>query len=178
MMQTSTPTDFDQGVFIIMKIDIKKIDGYKKYFITNYGVVFNNITNRVLKQELTRGYLRVTLSENNIQKRFLVHRLVAKHFLLKECGKNIVNHIDGNKLNNSVENLEWCTSSENELHSYKILGKINSNRKLNNNAIIDILLNAKKGKNQTDKGNIIYYMNKYSVDRKTVLNVLNKKYYA
>lgn len=161
-----------------MKIDIKKIDGYEKYFITNYGVVINNETNRVLKQEVSKGYLRVTLSENNVQKRFLVHRLVAKHYLLKEIGKNFINHIDGNKLNNNVENLEWCTSSENERHSYKILGKINHNRKLNNDAIIDILLNAKKGKNQTDKGNIIYFMDKYLVDRKTILNVLNKKYYV
>ena len=161
-----------------MKIDIKQISGYKNYFITNYGVVINNYTNRVLKQEISRGYLRVTLSEDNYQKRFLVHRLVAKHFLLKPIDKNVVNHIDGNKLNNSVENLEWCTASENELHSYKILGKVNSNRKLNNHAIIDILLNAKKGINQTNKGNIQFYIDKYSVDRKTILNVLNKKYYV
>ena len=161
-----------------MKIDIKQINGYEKYFITNYGVVINNETNRVLKQEVSRGYLRVTLSENNVQKKFLVHRLVAKHFLLKDISKNFVNHIDGNKLNNNIENLEWCTSSENERHSYKVLGKINSNRKLNNSAIIDILLNAKKGKNKTNKGNIFLFAEKYNVDKTTILNVLKKKYYV
>ena len=161
-----------------MIIDIKKIDGYEKYFITNYGVVINNDTNKVLKQEISRGYLRVTLSENNVQKKFSVHRLVAKHFVLREIEKNFVNHIDGNKLNNSAQNLEWCTSSENELHSYRVLGKVNSNRKLNTHAVVDILLNAKKGKNQNNKGNIKSFMDKYSVDRKTILNVLNLKYYV
>jgi hypothetical protein len=161
-----------------MEIDIKQISGYRKYFITNTGVVINKDTNRVLRQEISRGYLRVTLSEYNCQKRFLVHRLVAKHFLLKTIDKNVVNHIDGNKLNNSVENLEWCTASENELHSYKVLGKVNSNRKLNNHAIIDILLNAKKGINHTNKGNIQFYIDKYGVARKTILNVLNRKYYV
>lgn len=89
-----------------------------------------------------------------------------------------VNHIDGNGFNNKLSNLEWCSYSQNETHSYLVLGKINHNRKLKETDVLDILNNCEKGINQTKKGNVIDFMNKYNVDRKTVLNVLNQKYYV
>ncbi len=49
-----------------------------------------------------------------------LHRIIAEAFIEKEKGKPEVNHIDGNKLNNSIENLEWCNRSENVQHSYSI----------------------------------------------------------
>ena len=52
----------------------------------------------------------------------MVHRLVAICFLEKKDDKNIVNHKDGNKKNNNLDNLEWCTSSENTIHFYKEIG--------------------------------------------------------
>lgn len=57
---------------------------------------------------------------NGIRKRVPIHRLVATHFIKKEKNKNEVNHIDGNKENNSVTNLEWCTRRENMIHAYKL----------------------------------------------------------
>jgi len=54
-----------------------------------------------------------------------VHRIVAKHFLDSQNGKNEVNHIDGNKLNNNADNLEWCTKSENIKHAHNT-GLINN----------------------------------------------------
>lgn len=133
-------------------------------------------------KENKRGqfYLRVTLSKEDKQKRLQVHRLVAKHFIDKVKGKNIINHIDGNPENNHFSNLEWCSYSQNEKHSYDVLGKINQNRKLSDEAINDIKNNAIKGVFPFNKikGNIYEFAKKYNVDRTTVLNILNKKYYV
>lgn len=64
------------------------------------------------------GYSRVSLVEDNVRKNVSVHRLVAKAFLpIVEKFKDQVNHKDGNKLNNTVDNLEWCTISENNVHA-------------------------------------------------------------
>ena len=63
--------------------------------------------------KLTKGYLGVRLYKNNEGKTIKIHRLVAEHFIPKEEGKEQVNHIDGNKENNKVENLMWCTVKEN-----------------------------------------------------------------
>lgn len=64
-------------------------------------------------------YQRVTLSRNHKTTRFLVHRLVAQAFLPNPERKEFVNHLDNNGLNNFVDNLEWCTHSENMLHAQK-----------------------------------------------------------
>jgi hypothetical protein len=158
----------------------KTIEGFENYEISNLGNVKNNLYGkiRLLKQEKAKGYLRVTFSKNNIQKRFSVHRLVAKYFIENSTNKLCVNHIDGNKQNNIFLNLEWSTHSENEKHSYNILGKINPIRKLLQSEIIDIKINCIKGINQKNKGNVIDFMLKYNVSRKTILNVLNQKYYV
>ena len=64
------------------------------------------------------GYMRIKLSKNGIRTRYLVHRLVALAFIENPDEKPYVNHKDGNKANNSVDNLEWCTSRENQVHAF------------------------------------------------------------
>jgi len=149
----------------------------EKYLIFKTGIVQNGTTDRILKQETTKGYKRVTLSIEGKTERYLVHRLIAMTFIPNPLSKPCVNHIDGDKLNNDVSNLEWCTYSENEIHSYDVLGKINANRKLSKEAVEDIILNCKKGVNQSNKGNVETFIKKYNVSQKTVLNIINKKYY-
>lgn len=169
----------------------KTIEGFNNYEVSNYGNVRKKACNIIyknkmkasykekkLKKELSKNYLRVTLSQNNIQKKFLIHRLVALYFLNNENQKKCVNHIDGNKINNNYLNLEWCTHSENELHSYNFLGKININRKLNKEDIEDILKNCFKWKNKSNPGNIKIFADKYNVHKTTIYNVLNRKYYV
>ena len=68
----------------------------------------------------TSGYLRTNLNIDGKVKGYFVHRLVAELFVENPEGKPFVNHIDGNKLNNNANNLEWCTRSENERHAWKI----------------------------------------------------------
>lgn len=67
----------------------------------------------------TRWYPVVSLSKHNYWKKHIVSRLVAIHFIKNEENKPQVNHIDGDKTNNTVDNLEWVTNSENQIHAYK-----------------------------------------------------------
>lgn len=95
------------------------IDNYENYSISKEGKIFS------IKKELTLektydGYLRTALYKNNIKTRFLVHRLVALTFIPNPKKKTMVNHINGIKTDNRVENLEWVTASENCAHAVKI----------------------------------------------------------
>lgn len=78
---------------------------------------------KILRHILSRGYHYIFLCVNGKTKRKSVHRLVAELFLDNPQHKPHVNHKDGNKDNNTVSNLEWCTPSENQQHRYYILGK-------------------------------------------------------
>lgn len=69
------------------------------------------------------GYVKVTLSKCNARKTFMVHRLVALAFIPIVEGKTEVNHLNGDKSDNRLENLEWATRAENEMHSFRVLGK-------------------------------------------------------
>lgn len=107
-----------------MKEEFKPIKGYEDvYEISNKGKVINRKTKRELKFDNSKGYERVTLSKNGITKKYFVHRLVAIEFIDNTNSKPFINHINGIKNDNTIENLEWCTSSENEFHSFRVLGK-------------------------------------------------------
>ncbi len=77
------------------------------------------IEERILKQANSTPYPMVGLSKQGITSRFCVHALVAKAFIPNPENKKTVNHIDGNKLNNRVDNLEWSTYQENIVHAFK-----------------------------------------------------------
>lgn len=93
---------------------------YDNYEVSNMGRVrslnYNGIKGRVQimkPQPHTRGYLQIGLRKNGKYKTFTIHSLVANVFLPKIEGKNEINHIDENKHNNTVENLEWCDRQQN-----------------------------------------------------------------
>lgn len=94
------------------------IPGYEMYCVTEAGVVINTRTNKVLNTDMNSGgYLRVTLCVEGVAKRITVHRLVALTYL--GYSELVVNHKDGNKLNNHISNLEWVSPSENRKHAFR-----------------------------------------------------------
>lgn len=95
---------------------------YNGYFISKCGKVYSTKSNKFLKPTLrTDGYLIIHLHlVRYARKLIFIHRLVAQTHLPNPHNKPFINHIDGNKTNNSIENLEWCTSSENIKHAFAI----------------------------------------------------------
>jgi hypothetical protein len=134
----------------------KDIEGYEGlYQISNQGRIrslersvyhpitkIQKIPEKILKPDLRKGYLAVSLCINGFKKSFLIHRIVAKHFVLNHFNKPEVNHLDGNKSNNYYLNLEWATSSENQIHAVKTFlqksGSKHSNSKLDETKAIKI----------------------------------------
>jgi predicted XRE-type DNA-binding protein len=108
---------------IIEKLGITavKIKGFPSYTIDTNGIVVSYMRNnpREIKRPLNRkGYAMVMLYNGEKRKLYAIHRLVAEHFIPNKSNNPQVNHIDGNKLNNNINNLEWVTASENIQHSY------------------------------------------------------------
>lgn len=98
----------------------KVINKYPKYEVNENGNIRNVRTKKILKPEVCKkwGYLRVRLYVNEREsKHELIHRIVAKTFITNPKNLPEVNHIDENKLNNNVKNLEWCTSKYNSRFS-------------------------------------------------------------
>lgn len=104
--------------------DIKDYKGL--YQVSNLGNIKSLNYNHTKKEKLLKtilqvdGYLGVNLGKNGIRKRYRVHRLVAETFLENSDNLPVINHKDGNKLNNNIDNLEWCSVAYNTQHSYNI----------------------------------------------------------
>lgn len=118
----------------------RKVQGNPNYSVSNDGLVKSDKRNKIKDQRLgTTGYSIVDLYDGEGTRRTCrVHRLVAESFIDNPECKEEINHLDGIKTNNNVENLEWATKSENMLHayatglnphhaSYGMLGKKNPN---------------------------------------------------
>ena len=107
-----------------MSEDMKQIPGYNNYWINKEGFVISTKakTAKVLKASPTgpkRDYYCVCLYQNQEKHVYKVHRLVAEAFIPNPENKPHINHKDGNKANNHVDNLEWCTPKENTAHAWK-----------------------------------------------------------
>jgi hypothetical protein len=136
---------------------MKQIKDYPNYFVNENGQVFNK--KRELKPfKNSNGYLQIDLRNGNKPKSFLVHRLIAMTFLNNDNLKLDVNHINGIKTDNNLQNLEWVTRSENLLHSFKLgLSKVNDKNRKRFTEMVNIRM-----KNRSiilNKENGIFYFN-------------------
>lgn len=130
--RVSIPDNWEQ---ILDGEDWRQIKGWDDYYVDRKGNVksVKKIYNKNWKRKTTvekllarftvQGYLAVNLVDGKRRKSARVHRLVAEAFLPNPDNKPHINHKDGDKTNSDVTNLEWCTPSENEKHSHKVLGK-------------------------------------------------------
>lgn len=129
----------------------KPIEGYEEFYeISNLGRVkskrkFKYTFREILLSPVIRsGYYVVGLYDSSKKcKMHLLHRLIAIAFIPKIIGKNTINHIDGNKLNNSIDNLEWCTQPENVEHArrtglMKEYEETHHNASLTNKQVLEI----------------------------------------
>lgn len=97
------------------------IPGYSNYSINEQGVITNTTTMRIISQRNNRGYWVCNLyNDQRIEKTVKVHRLLGICFIPNPENKSQINHIDGDRSNYSLDNLEWVTPSENSLHAYRI----------------------------------------------------------
>ena len=140
-----------------LKVEWKLIEGFDGiYSVSNYGDVKNNRTGKLMKpRKNEKGYLHIGLTTNGKQKNMRVHRLVAQAFIPNPENKPQVNHIDFDKENNCVNNLEWVTNKENT--QYSICNRIFPGQQ-------------KKRNNKTGERNISHYNGFY------VVRIYGKKY--
>lgn len=135
-----------------MREIFEDLKGYEEaYQISEQGRIFtkrrfcnnNFYYGRELKPKLTEdGYLKVTLSKNSKSKNYYLHRLVALQFIPNPDNLKEVNHKDGNKMNNNVSNLEWCTKKHNLQHASKYglmqKGEVRPSSKLTEEQVLEI----------------------------------------
>ena len=110
---------------------MKEINGLESYLITKQGAIFSKITNKYLVPKIDKfGYLQITIKE----KCYRVHRLVAKTYLHNYRNLDVVNHKNGIKIDNRLENLEWVSQKENVKHSWET--GLSENIRLANSKIV------------------------------------------
>ena len=154
---------------------MKRIKGFEDYLINVFGDIYSMKSNIWLKQCNDKySYLYINLCKKGKYKKFKVHRLVAETFIPNLYNKPQVNHKDGNKQNNCIDNLEWVTCSENHLHAFKTglrnnKGVNHSQHKLTENDVLTIhglyLSEMKK----------IMIAKLYNVNRQNISNIINGK---
>lgn len=162
----------------------KEIEGFDgKYFISTKGKVksFSHKKPRILKPRISPdGYVWYVLTINGKGKTMRANRLVAKAFIPNPENKNTVNHIDGNKKNNDVSNLEWATRREQMQHAYKlglkkpVQGILQGNSVLTEKQVKEI---RKIYKAHDKKFGMIPLAKKYNVSTSTIDKCVNRRSY-
>ena len=158
----------------------RSIPGYPGYEASNLGRIrsLRSGEARILKQHKSqKGYLRANIKHENGKRHCQnVHRFIALAFIPNPEKLPEVNHINGIKDDNVVENLEWCTSSENHLHAYRVLGKKSAVKGKHFNREAKLSPTEVRIIRTTSLG-LSELAEYFGVDQSTVFNVRKKKTY-
>ena len=150
-----------------------KYDLKFNYYATDDGQIWSERTQKYLTQHLDRdGYCKVRLTTLDGRHTYSVHRLVLENFKPVDGMEQLqVNHKDGNKQNNNLSNLEWCTCKENIEHAINnnLRAKINGSAKLTPEQVIEIYRRANNGERNIDLAK------EFSVYEDTIGKIKNKK---
>lgn len=143
------------------------------YVINAEGLVQNLVSGKFIKAHTTpKGYLRVELpTVKGKPKKFFVHRLVAEAFIPNKNSDLYVNHIDGNKKNNSTKNLEWCSAAHNNAHAWRsgLKARAYKTKKLSPSIILIIRRLASQGTKQS------YLASRFNVNQSTISRIISYK---
>lgn len=113
---------YKQPFEILHDCNGKIIDNYPNYKVTKDGKIYSIRYKKIMEHKKSPcGYLSIKLCNNKLMKDYYIHRLVATAYIENPLNKKWVNHKDGNKSNNNVDNLEWVTHSENMIHAFNVL---------------------------------------------------------
>ena len=164
----------------MIKIDnVEVVRGHTDFKVNRAGDIIGKRGKAMIGRVDRNGYREVCLSENGTVKGYLVHRLVLSTFNpVENMDKLDVNHKDGNKLNNSLDNLEWCTRSENIKHAYetglekRVTGESHHAHKLTEKDVLFIRKNYLKRHPQYGA---VALSKKFGVDRTTIHDIIRKK---
>lgn len=115
-----------------MEEEWRQITDFPNYCISSFGKVKNIVRNKILKPSVKAGYYNISLTNDKHRKTCNIHRLVALAFICNLNHKTDVNHKDKNKLNSHIDNLEWMTKKENNIHRCKnLVITTNKNKPIN-----------------------------------------------
>jgi len=171
----------DKQEIIEPPIDGVEVEKFSKYLITSDGKIYSKIYKKYMKPQIApSGYNYINLrNDNGKSERFLLHQIICQVFKPNiDENKKAINHINGNKSDNRVENLEWCTDSENMMHAKNILPLIKEYMK-NEETFIDeeILIDEEDIENEENIINELEKMNelKFIVVNKDKVQKWNDK---
>lgn len=156
----------------------KEIKDFSGYFVSTAGKVKNSHGQIMSNEVSNAGYNRVHLCKNGKAKHLSVHRLVAKAFISNPNNLRVVNHKNGIKTDNRVENLEWSTHSANLQHAYDFnlrvgnFGEANGQAKLTRKKVEEIRTLYKK---QSKKYGSYALAKIYNVSSSTILHIVKNK---
>src|ERR1035437_1208869 len=151
----------------------KKIPKYSNYYVSSFGNIKNiktgNLLKKTIRNKKTSPYFCVNLSEKGKTKMCSIHSLVLISFVGKRPKNNVINHIDGNKYNNHINNLDYCTQSENRKKDFttgrqSYVGEKNNQCKLKEKDVLNIFKLRKSGCTYREIS-VIYNMAHSSIQR-------------